>query len=634
VFGILAPPRPALLIALCGLVAAQRALSAEPAATPLTDLPFADLLQTRIESGTKRSEEVRDIPASVTIVTRQEIERYGYVTFEELLKNIPGLFMLDTTGEQLLGSRGPMGGGIQLLVNGVGLHQSRQKGLTMPEGSQYNIPVESIDRIEVIRGPMSIIYGNNAFVGVINVVTNQIDQNGPRTSVSAGTNRSGRLFARAGGASDEGYWVLNAGGYRTDGLEGDYADMMGPGQLAQMSPGMHPSMAGDMTRRDRSLDLSAGWGEWTADIRYGERDYGFYLFSPAFEEGNQADLTTWHAALSWEHRFADNLALRVSGVHSDEEVDVDAFDFLMAELDGFQYQGARRTDLELNLFYDPLPDLNLLAGYRFRVLSNIENRAQVSPGIIDYWRQVDDLSLHDLFAEVGWNASEPLRLVGGLRLSRLPDSYDYTDTDYLTGEESRGSTVPDDRNLLTGRIAALWSLDSHRVIKLIGGPRPRITTISTSPNPKRSKPSRSTISKPAPAGPWPPACFRTTFPASPAPSRRSTRPPENSSKPPTTPGSGAPRDWNWRGSCTRCPISISASAPSGNTPRISKWISSRATPRSCCSSSGPTTARGRSPTGPTPITWGEWRRTGISWPARPPTSSASAMRWRATGTWG
>ena len=170
----------------------------------LFDLPMEDLLAMEIRSAGKRDEAIRDIPASVTVLTREEIQRYGWVTFEQLLRNVPGFFILDTIDERLIGSRGTAGGGVQLLVNGVPQHQTRQKALTTPEIAQMNIPVESIDRVEVIRGPMSVIYGNNAFLGMINVVTNEIGRNGARFSASYGSRDSGRLFARLGTESDDG----------------------------------------------------------------------------------------------------------------------------------------------------------------------------------------------------------------------------------------------------------------------------------------------------------------------------------------------------------------------------------------------------------------------------------------------
>ncbi len=434
----------------------------------LLDLPFEDLLQVEIRAAGKRDEQIRDIPASVTILTREEIQRYGWVTFEELLRNVPGFFILDTIDERLIGNRGTVGGGVQLLVNGVPQHQTRQKALTIPEIAHLNIPVESIDRIEVIRGPMSVIYGNNAFLGVINVVTNGIGRNGPRVSASYGSRDSGRLFARMGTATDEGFVVLNAGGYRTNGLDGAYEDMMGAGQLAALVPGMHSSLDGDVTQRDLSLDLSAGRGEWTADLRYTQKQYGVYLFTPSFDDGNRLRLTTWHAALGWEHAISETLGLRASTVVSDENADLHEIDAVYPALDGDQLQRYRRWDVEVDLVWDPFPNLNLLAGYRFRLVDDIENAASVPP-LVDTTNRVGRFATHDLFTELGWSPTDRLRLIGGVRFSLLPDSYHYTSDNFLTGTRLAEDIPVDDRNLITGRVAALWSLDARQVLKLIWG---------------------------------------------------------------------------------------------------------------------------------------------------------------------
>ena len=52
----------------------------------------------KIRSAGKREEVIRDIPASVTILTREDIDRYGWATLEELLRNVPGFFVLDNIG--------------------------------------------------------------------------------------------------------------------------------------------------------------------------------------------------------------------------------------------------------------------------------------------------------------------------------------------------------------------------------------------------------------------------------------------------------------------------------------------------------------------------------------------------------
>jgi outer membrane cobalamin receptor len=292
----------------------------------LLDLSFEELMQVEIRSAGKREERIRDIPASVTIITRDDIARYGWRTLEELLSNVPGFFLLDNTEERFVGTRGAIGGGVQFLVNGIAQHPSQQKTLTVPEIARLNIPVESIDQIEIIRGPMSVIYGNNAFLGVVNIVTNDIAANGPQVSASLGSGGAG-LFARGGWASREGFLAVNLGARRDDGLAGDYSDMMYTDNFVALDPAMHRDMDGDVDHTDFSADLSASWQGFGADLRWTRRDYGVYAFSPAFDDGTRIRLDTFHASLGWRHQFDDQLGLRVTGTHSREYYDVYEFDF-------------------------------------------------------------------------------------------------------------------------------------------------------------------------------------------------------------------------------------------------------------------------------------------------------------------
>jgi outer membrane receptor protein involved in Fe transport len=434
----------------------------------LLELPFEDLLQVEIRSAGKREEEIRDIPASVTILTREEIARYGWVTFEELLRNVSGFYLLDNIEDRFIGTRGAAGGGVQLLVNGIAQHPSLQKTLTGTEIARLDIPVESIDRVEVIRGPMSVIYGNNAFQGVINVVTNGIDQSGSRVSASLGSEESGRLFGRAGRVFDEGFIVLNAGGYRTEGLTGAYADMLGPAQLAALSPGGRPNMEGDMDQGLGSLDLSAEWRGWQGNLRLNRRDYGVYAFTPPYDEGTRVQLDTLHGSLGYAHRFSDDLGLRVTGIYSAEHYDAYQIDLLLPEVAGVQRQASRRAELELDLHWRPTETLDALTGYRLLRIDGVENRVDI-PLLIRNRVQLEPVTTQDLFAQTSWRVSETLRLIGGARLSLLPDRYrglSWLPSDRLAVRET---VAVEDTRPLNGQLALLWSPRPDQVLKLTWG---------------------------------------------------------------------------------------------------------------------------------------------------------------------
>jgi len=455
-----------------------------PSVDDLLQLPFQDVLAVRIRSAGKREEEIRDIPASVTIVTRQEIERYGWVTFEEVLRNVPGFYLLDNIEDRYIGTRGAAGGGVQFLVNGISQHPSLQKTLTGTEIARLDIPVESIDRIEVIRGPMSVIYGNNAFQGVINVVTNAIDQSGPRASASLGTHQSGRLFGRAGAVFEDGFIVLNAGGYQTGGLTGAYADMMGPGQLAALSPAMHRTMDGDMDQRQGSLDLSAQWQGWQANVRLNRRDYGLYAFSPPFDQGTRVQLDTLHASLGYSHRFSDDLGLKITGIYSTERYNAYQIDLLFPGFGGDQRQDSRRAELEMDLHWRPTASLDAIAGYRLLHIDGVENRPSIPP-LIDDRIELAPVTTHDLFAQVSWRIAEPLRLIGGVRVSLLPDAYRQMRRQRTDPVPVLLSVANDDPTQINGQIALLWTPRPDQVLKLSWGTASQDTDQINVPEPER-----------------------------------------------------------------------------------------------------------------------------------------------------
>jgi outer membrane receptor protein involved in Fe transport len=465
---------PSATLALAGtlllnlVIGVPTALAVSPQGPDLLELPFEELLEVEIRSAGKRDEEIREIPASVTILTRDEIARYGWITFEELLRNVPGFYLLDNTEDRFIGTRGAVGGGVQLLVNGIAQHPSLQKTITGTEIARLDIPVESIDRVEIIRGPMSVIYGNNAFQGVINVVTNAIEGSGPRASVSLGTGESGRLFGRVGRVFDEGFIVLNAGGYRTEGLTGAYADMLGPAQLAALIPGTHPDMDGDLDQRWGSLDLSAGWRGWEGSLRLNRRDYGIYAFTPPFDEGTRIRLDTLHASLGYAHRFSDDLGVRITGIYSAESYDAYQLDFVLPALEGDQRQDSRRAELEVDLHWRPTATVDTIAGYRLLRIDGVENRVYAPPLLVAR-DKLEPVTTHDLFAQSSWQVTAPLRLVGGVRISFLPDEYERIrrlGTDGVPVAESVpvGATAP-----VNGQVALLWTPTPDQVLKLAWG---------------------------------------------------------------------------------------------------------------------------------------------------------------------
>ncbi len=122
----------------------------------------------------KFEQKVTEAPSFVSLITADEIAKYGYRTMAEILQSVTGFFVTYDRNYHYLGIRGfnrpgDFNSRLLLLVDGHRLNDNiyDQAGL----GTESLIDVDLIERVEVIRGPSSSLYGTNAFLGVINVIT-------------------------------------------------------------------------------------------------------------------------------------------------------------------------------------------------------------------------------------------------------------------------------------------------------------------------------------------------------------------------------------------------------------------------------------------------------------------------------
>jgi outer membrane receptor for ferrienterochelin and colicins len=127
-----------------------------------------------VYSAAKYEQKITEAPAAVTIITGDQIRKYGYRTFAQVLQSVPGLFTTYDRNYDYLGIRGfnrpaDYNSRVLLLIDGHRLNDAMfDQG---PIGTDSPIDVDLIERVEVVRGPSSSLYGTNAFFGVINVIT-------------------------------------------------------------------------------------------------------------------------------------------------------------------------------------------------------------------------------------------------------------------------------------------------------------------------------------------------------------------------------------------------------------------------------------------------------------------------------
>jgi outer membrane receptor protein involved in Fe transport len=188
---------------------------------------------TQVTSVSKTSESLREAPATVVVVTGEEIERRGYLDLEQLLHDLPGFDVNRTNGDiyshvYQRGYYDEFNSRLLLLVDGV-----EQNDLT--QGTQYlsrQYPLTNIDRVEVVYGPASTMYGANAYTGVISVITKDaaalLGENnaenkrfGLNGHVTGGGYSSGAVDMTAAGSSAGGTVAWSVAGRYQQGKERD-----------------------------------------------------------------------------------------------------------------------------------------------------------------------------------------------------------------------------------------------------------------------------------------------------------------------------------------------------------------------------------------------------------------------------
>ena len=165
-------PRTGLAVALCasGFVAGHPVLaqSAAPA--------DARTLDTVVVTASGYEQQIQDAPASISVITRQDLEKKFYRDVTDALVEVPGVVVTGGGDRQDISLRG-MGPKYTLILIDGKRQNSRETRTNSDSGGVeggWTPPISAIERIEVVRGPMSSLYGSDAMGGVINIITRKV----------------------------------------------------------------------------------------------------------------------------------------------------------------------------------------------------------------------------------------------------------------------------------------------------------------------------------------------------------------------------------------------------------------------------------------------------------------------------
>lgn len=155
--------------------------------------------------------------AAVTVIDRETIDRLQPNSLLDLLHGTPGLSLANNGGPGKSTSmflRGTESDHVLVLVDGVRLGSATSGGAAIQD-----IPVDQIERVEIVRGPFSSLYGSDAIGGVIQIFTRRPEGKfSPYASLGVGSDDEQRASAGFAGRTDKGWYALSAAHENTDGI--------------------------------------------------------------------------------------------------------------------------------------------------------------------------------------------------------------------------------------------------------------------------------------------------------------------------------------------------------------------------------------------------------------------------------
>jgi iron complex outermembrane receptor protein len=229
----------AFLFLLCASLLIEPAFAAP---SDLTSLSLEDLMNVEIYSASKKEERVFETPAAVYVITQEDIRRSGATTIPALLRMVPGVisqkFNAHTWDVSARGFNGSIfANKILVLIDGRAVYTTLFGGVFW---DVQNVPLDDIERIEVIRGPGGTLWGANAVNGVINIITKKPkDTQGTLLTAGGGSEERGFGTWRYGSKSNDWYYRTyltyfnRAESYSPAGIAHDQSDMSQTGFRAQ-----------------------------------------------------------------------------------------------------------------------------------------------------------------------------------------------------------------------------------------------------------------------------------------------------------------------------------------------------------------------------------------------------------------
>ena len=231
----------------------------DPSLEELQDLQR--LLEQPVQVASKRTQRLKEAPADVTVLRGPDLLELGYRTLGDALGGVLGLRSNQDRAYTGLGVRGLYVLGDQntrvlILLDGHPLNSPAEVG-SSKIGEDFGVPLDLVERIEIVRGPASSLYGNNAFLGLVNVVTREPAAGG-LAEATLGSRGLAGLDGAVGGGLGAGRWQVILSGMQRRGSRTAFPELGGAGAALPAELDREEAQSAYLRSMGPGWSLSAG----------------------------------------------------------------------------------------------------------------------------------------------------------------------------------------------------------------------------------------------------------------------------------------------------------------------------------------------------------------------------------------
>lgn len=402
----------------------------------LDDLMLEELMDIKVYSATKSYVRAEEVPSNLTIITKEEIDKFGYKTVIDILKNVPGIYVLDDSDFVLIGIRGSIGSTFKYMINGISTTDVRLPRFEESNRNFYSIPVEAIERIEIVKGPQAVTYGPNAMYGSINVITKNFEKT-PTIVMAKGNNGQKKLFASYATKNENGGLSFNSGLYTTKGINGNLEDGLSSSKYNNIDAKANKSFNNLLDNEYKYLDLNYRYKEFDFGFIYSNVEYDSYYYSSVYRDGPVNTKTEKQFSISYENEIIDDLTNKTTLSFTKNTNKIPdyypVYEETNSNISGDRFYNREIYARELDTHFNyTLNDYNsMLLGYRYLNNDKI-NSSHQSNGYNYYvngyywWTQninVDysDITYNDLYLKYRFNYEDIFNINLGYRISKMSD---------------------------------------------------------------------------------------------------------------------------------------------------------------------------------------------------------------------